>query len=577
MARQHRSLAGLRRPTSHPAVRRTLVRLLLVGCLLTVPLAGVSVGADATTSAAEPSADGAVGGTAPDSRNATDAAVLELYPDPARDGDAGEYVLLSLPEPGNWSLSDGESTVRLRNRSGRVLVTADPAVIRNGTGVGPDGSPPAVVDEGLSLSNAGESVVLRRNGEATYRVRYGDTTEGERYLPATDEWRPQGLDPRSAVATGPANATAFLLPDSPQLPLDTLRSTEDRLLLAGYTFASERVADALIAAADRGVTVRVLVEAEPVGGVSAQQARALDRLATAGVDVRVVGVGATRFNYHHPKYAVADGRALVLSENWKPSGVGGRSSRGWGVRTENGTTAGELAALFAADVDAPDTRPWSSFRQGRRFEPIPTANGSYPTGFEPQRVRASNVTLLTAPGNAESALVAAIDDADGRVDVLQPSLGRQDNALVEATLRAAKRGVEVRILLSGAWYSAEENAALVSWLTDWADRNDAPLSARIAEPGGRYEKIHAKGLLVDDDLAVVGSLNWNENSARRNREVALALRGPEPAAFYRESFAADWAGGSGGHTWLFVAGAVAAVIVAGLVATRSLSFAAVEN
>lgn len=521
-------------------------------------------------------ADGAADSTpVPGSENATNAsaAVLELYPDPSRDNDAGEYILLRLPERGNWSVSDGEATIGLRNHSGRVLVTPDPELVRDGFD-----DAPTVVEGAFALANTGESVVLRRGGEVITRVRYTETVEGERYLPAIDEWRPRGLDPRAAVPTGPTNATAFLLPDSPELPVDTLRNAEDRLLLAGYTFTSDRVADALIAAVERGVDVRVLVEAEPVDGISAQQARLLDRLAAAGVGVRVVGVGASRFSYHHPKYAVADGRALVLSENWKPSGVGGRSSRGWGVRTENGTTADALATLFADDADAPDTRNWREFRRNRQFERIPTANGSYPSQFAPERVHATNVTLLTAPGNAESTMVGYIDGADERIDVLQPSLGRQDNALVEATLRAAQRGVEVRILLSGAWYSAEENDALVSWLNEWADRNDAPLSARISEPQGRYEKIHAKGLLVDDDLAVVGSLNWNENSAQRNREVALALQGPEPVAFYRESFDADWRGGSsGGRTWLFAAGAVSAVVVAGLVATRSLTFAAVER
>ncbi|WP_435115975.1 phospholipase D-like domain-containing protein [Halolamina sp. C58] len=556
MARPHRS----RNPS------RLAVSLFLVSLLLVSP-AGVAVG----HAVSSPNADVA-GTTDRPSTNET-AAVVEIYPDPVRNGDAGEYVVVRLPEPGNWSLSDGESTTRLPNRSGRLLVTPDPEVVADRAD---DGL--RVVEGSFALANTGETVVLRRAGRVVHRVRYAETTEGERYLPAVDEWRPRGLDPRPPVTTGPANATAFLLPDSPEIPIETLRRADDRILLAGYSFTSERVTEALLAAESRGVDVRVLVEAEPVNGAAARQARLLDRLADAGVAVRVVGVGASRFAFHHPKYAIADGRALVLSENWKPSGVGGASSRGWGVRVENGSTADALAALFRNDSTAPDTQPWAAFRENRRFEPIPTANGSYPTQFAPEQVTARNVTLLTAPGNAESELVAAIDAAESRVDVLQPSLGRQDNALVRATLRAAQRGVEVRILLSGAWYSAEENEALVAWLNDWADRNDAPLSARISEPAGRYEKIHAKGLLVDDDLAVVGSLNWNENSATRNREVALALRGAEPVAYYRESFDADWRGGSdAGRTWLFAAGAVAAVLVAALVATRSLNFAAVEK
>ncbi|MFD1567380.1 phospholipase D-like domain-containing protein [Halolamina litorea] len=510
-------------------------------------------------------------------RGEPDGAILELYPDPVRGNDAGEYVLLSLPEPGNWSVSDGESAVRLRNRSGRVLVTDEPGSIPPGAGAGPNGTLPVVVDDGLELSNGGESVTLRRDGAVVQRVDYGESTEGERYLPASDEWRPVGFEPRDAVHTCPTNATAFLLPDSPEVPIETLRGADERLLLAGYTFSSQRVADVLVRAADRGVDVRVLVEAAPVGGISTRQARTLDRLFAAGVDVRVGVVGAARFNYHHPKYAVADDRALVLTENWKPAGTGGAASRGWGVRTENGSTADALASLFRDDADAIDTRGWPAFREGRQFERVPAANGSYPTGFAPERVHARNVTLLTAPGNAETELVSAIDGAEERIDVLQPSLGRQANSLVEATLRAAQRGVEVRVLLSGAWYVAEENAALVAWLNGWAERTDAPLTARVAEPAGRYEKIHAKGLLIDDDLAVVGSLNWNENSATENREVALALHGPEPVAFYRESFDADWRGGEGSRTWLFAAGAVAAVVVAGLVAVRSLDFAAVEE
>ena len=538
-----------------------VVRLLIVSLLL------VSLAAGSGHVAIAGNADAVKQG------ESDDAAILELYPDPVRNGDSGEYVLVRLPEAGNWTLSDGESTIPLQNRSGRILVTPEPGIV--GDGAGDDAT---VVEGSFALANTGETVLLRRNGEPVHRVRYAETTEGERYLPAVDEWRPRGLDPRPPIATGPANATAFLLPDSPEIPIETLRRADDRILLAGYSFTSERVTEALLAAESRGVDVRVLVEAEPVNGAAARQARLLDRLAAAGVEVRVVGVGANRFAFHHPKYAVADGRALVLSENWKPSGVGGASSRGWGVRVENGSTADALAALFRNDSDAPDTRTWAAFRENRRFESIPAANGSYPTQFPAEQVTARNVTVLTAPGNAESALISAIDAAESRVDVLQPSLGRQDNALVRATLRAAQRGVEVRILLSGAWYSAEENEALVAWLNDWADRNDAPLTARISEPDGRYEKIHAKGLLVDDDLAVVGSLNWNENSATRNREVALALRGPEPVAFYRESFAADWRGSSGaGRTWLFAAGAVAAVLVAALVATRSLNFASVEK
>jgi phosphatidylserine/phosphatidylglycerophosphate/cardiolipin synthase-like enzyme len=538
----------------------SVTRLLLVACLLSATLAGL-----VCPGAAIPATAGG-----PDD-SAEPAAILAVYPDPVREDDAGEAVHIRLPTEGNWTLSDGETTVRLDAVRGQVVVGSEPELLRERF---PDRR---VVAAPIRLSNGGEALILRRNGERVDRAEYGNAREGHRYLPNSTEWRPRGFTPREATPVGPANATTFLLPDSPGVPLETLRSADSRLLVAGYTFSSRRVAAALVGVAKRGVDVRVLVEANPVGGISRRQARVLDRLVEAGVEVQVIGVGVRRYAFHHPKYAVVDDQALVVTENWKPSGTGGRSSRGWGVRVDGGEAAEALAAVYAHDAAGPDTQSWSAFRPGRTFEPAPPANGSYPTAQPPEQVSARNVTLLTAPGNAESAVLGYINDAEKRIDVIQPTLGRQENELVEATLRAARRGVEVRILLSGAWYTAEENAALVTWLEDWAERTDAPLSVKLAQPGGRYEKIHAKGLLVDDEVAVVGSLNWNRNSARENREVAFALHGPEPVAYYRRAFEADWEGGTSGRRWLYAAGAVAAVIVAGIVTRRTLSFAEVSQ
>jgi cardiolipin synthase len=46
-------------------------------------------------------------------------------------------------------------------------------------------------------------------------------------------------------------------------------------------------------------------------------------------------------------------------------------------------------------------------------------------------------------------------------------------------------------------------------LEEEAAADDRPLEVRLADPNGAFEKIHAKGLIVDDDQVVLGSLNWN--------------------------------------------------------------------
>ncbi|SHH37060.1 phospholipase D-like domain-containing protein [Halobaculum gomorrense] len=518
---------------------------------------------------------GATADTAREATGATAPRIVALLANPVATDDAGEYLLLSLP-PGNWSVGDGEGAVAIeQRRAGPVVATADPEALV---------APPAgrVVPRGLRLSNAGERVVLRRggeNGSVVDAVEYGRAPEGERWERAAggddvggSRWRPVGLAHRDPLALGSADATAFVLPDTPAAPLTTIRSADERVLLAGYTFGSRRVARELIAARERGATVRVLLEGGPVGGVSARQAALLDSLAAAGIDVRVLAGPHARFRYHHAKYAVADDTAVVLTENWKPSGTGGADSRGWGVELRSPRAADALADLFRADAGWRDAVPWSRYRTGRPFEEVDPATGSYPARHAPADVHVKRVRLLTAPGNARAAVVEVVDDAEATVDVIQPTVER--GPMVASLRRAARRGVRVRLLLSNAWYVADENAALAASLNSWAADAGVPLEARVAEPAGRYGKIHAKGV-VADDVALVGSLNWNPTSARENREVVIALEGEDVADYYRGTFAADWRAGTGGSGDLppgFAIGAVGAVAGAVLFVRRRLSF-----
>lgn len=501
------------------------------------------------------------------------ARVVALYPNPFEADDRGEFVVLSVPRRGNWTVSDGEATVSLpANATGRVVVTAEPTALPNGTR-GRVVSAPRT----FALANDAERIDVAQNGVPVDSVSYENAPEGERWRRnRTPRWRPLGFTPRNVHASGATTAEAFVLPDAPTPPRRTLEEADRRLLLAGYTFSSLRVARILVAAANRGVRVHALVDDAPVGGISVREATVLDRLTANGVDVLVSGGERAAYDYHHPKYAVVDDRALVLTENWKPAGTGGRSSRGWGVRVDSAATTDELAAVFRADADGPGTTSWSEFRRGRSFTATRPSNGSYPSRFAPESVAVDRVRLVTAPGNAERAIVGVLDNATRRVAVVQPTVGSRHHPFLRATVRAAERGVEVRILLSGAWYVEEENRRLVGWLNDRADRRRLPLEAGIAEPNGQFEKVHAKGVVADDKV-VLGSLNWNNNSVRENREVALVLEGADPANYYREVFMADWRGGDDSVPVGVVVAAVVAVLGGVGVARRRVEFETVGD
>jgi len=504
--------------------------------------------------------------------------IVAVVPNPAADGDRGERVLVRFPAAANrsqYTLSDGDARVRLGNG------TAAPGLVAvgaNATAVAARAPESATVVAGdIALANGGERLVLRRGNRTVDVLVYDDAPTAERYRNGT--WTPVGATDLPVRVHGPAPVETFVLPDAPGAALGPIRNATERVLLAGYTLTSERVVDALLAAHERGVRVRVLVDADPVGGRSRQGARALDALAAGGVPVRVLGGDHGRYAVHHPKYAVADDSAVVLTENWKPAGVGGRSSRGWGAVVHDAGVAADLAELFRADFAARDASPWSRYRRGRHYDPAPVANGTFGTRRAPGRHVADEVRVLVAPDNAEGRLVGAMANATDSLDVLQVGVGGRDGPFVTEALAAARRGVEVRLLLSGAWYVREENRRVVDWLNRVAEREDLPLSARLAAPGDRFEKVHAKGVIVDGDRVAVGSLNWNAHAARENREVVVLMDGEGVAGYYRSSFAADWEragdGASGERpglrVWVGLA-AIAAVAAALWLVARRVEF-----
>ncbi|SIR10419.1 Phosphatidylserine/phosphatidylglycerophosphate/cardiolipin synthase [Haladaptatus litoreus] len=549
-------------------------RVVLLVCLVVTSTLGIPFGApfvapsEATMMATAPS-------QSPE--------IVAVYPNPVANEDAGEFVVVSFPRPTNlstWSLSDGGETATLPSVtiSGTVAFSTAPNRTENLTEFR------TFPLRNISLANAGETVTLRKrmsddstdesspgNDSVVDSATYTDAPESELWRPYSSSWVPLGATDRPIARTNASTARVFVLPDSPAVPIETLQSAENRILLAGYSFASERVADELVSAANRGVTVRLVVDDAPVGGITRQQAITLDRLIDRGIQVEVIGGDRARYAFHHPKYAVADDRGIVLTENWKPSGVGGHASRGWGA-VVRGEPARELAEIYHDDTSWHDTVSWSQFRKGKSFTPDPPANKSYPTQFEPKEVPVESVTVLTAPDNAEEGVISLLQSANRSIAVQQMAISEPKQPFVQATLAAARRGVEVRVLLSSTWYVEDDNGKIVDWLNERAEKEGLPLEAKLAEPRG-YEKIHAKGVIVDERHVVVGSLNWNNHSARENREVALVLHGKQAGTYYTNVFDADW--GETDDRFPIGLGVVTAVGLAGAVwlAKREVTFA----
>ncbi len=530
-----------------------LIALVVTAAALATGLGAVGVGASETAD--------------PQPANAT---IVAAYPNPIAHGDPGEFVAVEFDGPTDttgWTITDGTATARLPNRTfeGTVAFSPEPDDARADTEYRVE-----PLSGRLLLADDGDRLSLVAGNETVSTARYRNAPESEIREFESGEWRPVGATAHEPVRTDGGVATAFVLPDAPRATLEAFESAEERILLAGYTFSSPPIADALLEAADDGVSVRVLLDGRPVGGLGDAQARQLDRLAAGGVDVRLLAGADARYRHHHPKYAVLDDRALVSTENFKPAGTGGMSSRGWSVVLENDRAAGALASVHDADWGWRAATPWDEYRDGRDFVDADPALGSFEPRHEPERVTVESTRVLVAPDNAAAELVSVIESAEERLLVQQVRIDSRENALLRAALRAADRGVRVRIHLAGSWYVEDDNAELAAWLNRRSETEDWDLEARVDEPDG-YGKIHTKGV-VADDTALVGSLNWVRSAKSDNREVVVALEGSEAADYYASVFESDWREGGQRAVPAGLLAAAAAAVGGGLVLLRKVEF-----
>jgi phosphatidylserine/phosphatidylglycerophosphate/cardiolipin synthase-like enzyme len=357
-----------------------------------------------------------------------------------------------------------------------------------------------------------------------------------------------------------SEVVTFTSPDSSYGALeDFIVSAERSLYINVYTFESPAIAELLADASARGVDVILMVEKSPVGGVSSEEKSAIRRLRTAGAKVYSNDDPEVRFN--HAKYAIADDEAvLVTSENFGPRGFPRSRSygnRGWGVIIRGSNLASFFSELFFDDLEKAQI---ANFR-GVHDVSWRERKGAYEPRFSAKTYKGElMVTPLYAPVDALDKILQLIEAANKSLYVEEfyaykywgprksGSPGESPNMFLEAAINAARRGVEVKILLDSTWYNVEiddpvSNYYTVEYLEEIASSEKLNLEAKLVDlKKTSLAKVHNKGLIVDDELVLISSVNWNAHSPLKNREIGVIIQGA-PATYFVEVFMYDWNAG----------------------------------
>lgn len=310
--------------------------------------------------------------------------------------------------------------------------------------------------------------------------------------------------------------------------------------------AGARLSDALVERAKAGVAVRVLVDDVGSSGMSRAMAR---QMTSHGIELARFNPVTfsrlrSRFDFrNHRKIVVCDGLVgftggINVCDDYVPeTGPGAElatsSARG-SERVRRGhpgpwrDTHVRLRGDAVRWLQLPFLCDWN-YATGR----LPRTRDFFPP---PSGAGCHRVQVVTSGPDREvrpieSAYFSAITLAQRRVLVTTPYF-IPDQAMFTALTTAARRGVDVRILVPKRSDSLIVTAAARSYY-------DGILASGARVYEYQPTMVHAKTLVVDDFFAAIGTANMDIRSFRLNFEITAILYGSEHAGELAAQFALD--------------------------------------
>jgi phosphatidylserine/phosphatidylglycerophosphate/cardiolipin synthase-like enzyme len=397
---------------------------------------------------------------------------------------------------------------------------------------------------------------------------------------------------QTARVTATAHLTVAISPDNAYRVIsDDLGSARQSIKMEMYTFDNFMLADVVTRALGRGVSVTILLEGGPVGGLEDDERWICQQIEIRGgqcwfmiTDTSGGNKIHARYDYLHAKMIIVDDRAVAIgSENLSPRTLtyddpsdGTNGHRGLYVLTDASGVVSRTLDIWNADFDPVHHRDLYRWNISDTLYGPPQQIGFVPfytltlSGYKIRYPAPLALTapltfeLLTAPESAlraSDSLLGLINrsGAGDTIDVEQldeppywgPSSSNpidDPNIRLQALIAAASRGAQVRLLLDRYFDDGllpTSNAATQTYVDSLRALSPTLMSnleVRLGDPAGYG--IHNKMFLFNiggRKVVHAGSLNGTEISSKLNREVALQVESSAAYDYVRPMFEYDWA------------------------------------
>ena len=309
--------------------------------------------------------------------------------------------------------------------------------------------------------------------------------------------------------------------------------------------------DALIAAAQRGVRVRIIVDSVTLEGNESETYQRMPRElgSVPGITVRAVDL-RLRSDYPgclmHAKYCVVDGSvALVGSHNWSFGAF--QDNREVSVVVRDSAFGRELAAVFETDwrsaanpndetrMTEPKPRTQPLVPSPSPLVPAARLVVTSPAGLRDSAQLSTAAALAVVCAAAESTLDVEVNSISDRVEFGESKRFGLVESLFAAT---ARRGVRVR-LLADKW-ALEHDAALLRRLDSTTNLAVRVIDITQAGPNPGAGTMHSKLVIADRKLAMVGSATLSQRQVLECRNVGALLADSASIAALEGIFEQDW-------------------------------------
>jgi len=360
------------------------------------------------------------------------------------------------------------------------------------------------------------------------------------------------------VFQGKYNMTLFVSPDNSYHTIcSELRNASSSILINMYEFTNNQLCNELMDLLRRNISVKILLEKNPVGGIDDAEWVILHRLSYAGADINFIIQDTSkniynRYPFNHAKYVLIDNKTTIVEScNFATYGIPINptfGNREWGIIIHDKIIASFFHSLFNTDCNS-SRLDIESYDRNTTILPDQCYIENDYISYDLENVFlketlnvTAKITPIISPDTSLELLLHLIDTAKESIYIQQlyiyTNWTDRTSPLVSHLIEKANQGLEIKIIMN--YNPIFQDTNIKCNYTKNLLKIYGMKVKFIYTNDSKFSNVHNKGMIIDNETVLISSINWNENSIMRNRETGVIIQSKEVAQYYLDVFFYDW-------------------------------------